>query len=810
MQTKHQYQLSYIQSKKDILINEAISRVMNQAGISKKKRSSFRKTIQCRQLLEEELENDQLYQSYLDGSWVENHALFEEFEQSYNEYYALSVKQQKYLEEITRKRNLVSSLDLGQYVDKVSGRLRARISDEAKRCLASEMFRTDYRGYFRPYVPGKRMNYEVIQMQADSSLNQLISKFQNDGKRRRFIRSFYRRLLKIDTKNNDGFAFMIAQKIISRYPTVKRKLDIENEMKGHFADKTVFIPPYEKIIADEVARIFDEEAFIKTISDELTPDLAERLLRNNPYYIPAFKRREIQQRLNDEILSVTKEETEQNIVDAYPLARSLRRHFILHVGPTNSGKTHSAIERMSECTRGIYLAPLRLLAFEQYENLKPYGCSLITGEERVIDAHARFQCSTIEMLNISQRYDICVIDEAQMLGDSDRGCHWAKAILGVYCPEVHVCMAPEAANLVTKLIDLCGDTYETVFHERKTLLKFEDAKFVFPRDVKPGDALIVFSRRSVHAVASQLAQNGIRSSVIYGALPYDVRHEEAAKFADGTNPVVVATDAIGMGMNLPVQRIVFLEDSKFDGKSRRLLNTSEIKQIAGRAGRYLKYDTGYVNAESNRKYIRKQLQRKVSDINEVILPFPESLLAIREDAPLGTIMESWMKITPVQGFVKVNLESRILLCRFAEENGADRRLAYELSGITVNTDNYNHLAVWQKMAKRIIQNCDPDLLNEIETFSAKSKDSLEVLEDKYKILDILYGFAVRYDEKNLDRCIEVKKEISLRIMRELADQKYNAKRCRCCGRILPYNHPYSMCDSCHSERYGDSYWYSEW
>ena len=77
---------------------------------------------------------------------------------------------------------------------------------------------------------------------------------------------------------------MIAQKIISRYPTVKRKLDIENEMKGHFADKTVFIPPYEKIIADEVARIFDEEAFIKTISDELTPDLAERLLRNNPYY----------------------------------------------------------------------------------------------------------------------------------------------------------------------------------------------------------------------------------------------------------------------------------------------------------------------------------------------------------------------------------------------------------------------------------------------------------------------------------------------------------------------------------------------
>ena len=172
----------------------------------------------------------------------------------------------------------------------------------------------------------------------------------------------------------------------------------------------------------------------------------------------------------------------------------------------------------------------------------------------------------------------------------------------------------------------------------------------------------------------------------------------------------------------------------------------------------------------------------MSDINEVILPFPESLLEIREDAPLGTIMESWMKITPVQGFVKVNLESRILLCRFAEENGADRRLAYELSGITVNTDNYNHLAVWQKMAKRIIQNCDPDLLNEIETISAKSKDSLEVLEDKYKILDILYGFAVRYDEKNLDRCIEVKKEISLRIMRELADQKYNAKRCRCCGR----------------------------
>lgn len=806
MKTKKQYQLSYIKKKKEILYKEALRRTRKKYGKKKK----FLSTDRGRQLLEEELKNDKIYQSYLDGSWVENHALFEEFNQSYSEYAALAEKQEPYLNEIKRKTDLVRSLELAPYIAKVSGRLSVRICNEAKRRLAAEMFKIDFNGDFRTYVPGKRMDDSMIQAQAAISLYRLYSVFKNSKKRSLVIRSFYGRFLKIDTKRNHGLSDLIAQKIISRYPTVRRRLDIENEVKGHFAGKTVFVPPFETILADEVARIFDEEVFIKGIAAELPLTHVERILQSNPYYMPAFQRREKQKRLNKEILSVTKGETEQSIADAYPEARSIRRHFILHIGPTNSGKTYSAVHRMAEGSHGIYLAPLRLLAFEQYENLKPYGCSLITGEERVIDDHVRFQSSTIEMLDIRKYYDICVIDEAQMLGDRARGCHWAKAILGVYCPEVHVCMAPEAESLVTKLIGLCGDTFETVRHERKTMLKFEEAQFVFPKDVKPGDALIVFSRRSAHAVASQLVQKGIRTSLIYGALPYDVRHEEAAKFADGTNPVIVATDAIGMGMNLPIRRIVFLEEKKFDGESRRLLNTSEIKQIAGRAGRYQKYDVGYVAAVLSGKYIRTQLDKPVDTIKEVILPFPESLLAVKEEVPLSAIMESWMKIPTAKGFRKVNLDSRILLCRFAEKNGADRSLAYELSGITVNTDDYSHLAIWQEIAKCIIDHRDPDLEKEIENFSARDADSLEVLENKYKVLDILYGFAVRYDEKNVQKCIETRKEISMLIMHALAHQKYNPKKCSCCGRTLPYNHPYSMCDSCYERRYGNGGWYPEW
>ncbi len=253
-------------------------------------------------------------------------------------------------------------------------------------------------------------------------------------------------------------------------------------------------------------------------------------------------------------------------VDLYPAARAMHRHFVLHIGPTNSGKTHDAIEELMRAETGIYLAPLRLLAYEQYERLNraECPCSLVTGEEQYLIEGARHQASTIEMLSLKTYYDVAVIDEAQMIADRARGGAWTAAIMGVCAETVHICTAPDAEQRLIEIIKDCGDEYTVVRHRRMTPLVYEEKMVSFPEDVQAGDALIVFSRRNVHAVAAQLQKKHIKCSIIYGALPYDVRHKQAELFASGKTEVVVATDAIGMGMNLPIRRVVLMETTKYD------------------------------------------------------------------------------------------------------------------------------------------------------------------------------------------------------------------------------------------------------
>ena len=152
------------------------------------------------------------------------------------------------------------------------------------------------------------------------------------------------------------------------------------------------------------------------------------------------------------------------------------------------------------------------------------------------------------------------------------------------------------------------------------------ADFRFPEDVKRGDALIVFSRKDVHSVAAELQETGLKCSIVYGSLPYDVRHREAEQFASGATDVVVATDAIGMGMNLPIRRVVFLETTKFDGVQERPLTISEIQQIAGRAGRFGIYDTGYVASYYDYELISERITYKLPILKKAMIGIPEEFL----------------------------------------------------------------------------------------------------------------------------------------------------------------------------------------
>lgn len=298
----------------------------------------------------------------------------------------------------------------------------------------------------------------------------------------------------------------------------------------------------------------------------------------------------------------------------FPEALAMKRHFVLHIGPTNSGKTFHALERLKTARKGIYLGPLRLLALEVYEKMREYKvpCTMLTGQECLEMEGSTIQASTIEMLNVEQAYEVAVIDEAQMIEDKNRGYSWTRAILGILAEEIHICMSPAAEPVITHLISLCNDDYEIHRYERKTRLEFEEKSFSFPEDVKEGDALVVFSKKAVLDVAGRLEEQGIESSVIYGSLPPEIRRRQMALFTSGETKVVVSTDAIGMGLNLPVKRIIFMQTEKFDGQSVRKLLPPEVKQIAGRAGRFGIYDTGYVNAmgDSAAGFIRQNRLRR--------------------------------------------------------------------------------------------------------------------------------------------------------------------------------------------------------
>ena len=285
----------------------------------------------------------------------------------------------------------------------------------------------------------------------------------------------------------------------------------------------------------------------------------------------------------------------QGYPDSFELARNMQRTVTLYVGAPNSGKTHAAFEKLAAAHDGAYLAPLRLLALEGRDRLVARGvpCSLLTGEENVPADNARVVSSTIEMVDTGRPIDVAVVDEAQMLFDNYRGWAWTQAIVAVPANELIIICSAYAVPAIENLLGLCGERCTVRHFERKQEVQLLPAP-VPMTGLKKGDAVVAFSRREVLMLRDQVSAAGHPVSVIYGALPPEVRRREAERFAVGASDVLVATDAIGMGLNLPIRRVLFSTLTKFDGVGDRSLSVSEVHQIAGRAGRYGMHDEGFV------------------------------------------------------------------------------------------------------------------------------------------------------------------------------------------------------------------------
>lgn len=494
-------------------------------------------------------------------------------------------------------------------------------------------------------------------------------------------------------------------------------------------------------------------------------------------------------------------EIPSDFTQLFPITRLLKRHFILHIGDTNTGKTYDAIQDLKSAKSGVYLAPLRLLALEIQEKLLNDGvlCSMTTGEEENIIENATHMSSTIEKLKLNEYYDICVIDEAQMIEDENRGWAWTNAILGVYADKIHICMSENAKDIVIKLIKLCNDTYEIVEHKRNTELQFENSNFSFDT-IQDNDALIVFSRRKVLQVASELEDMGIKASVIYGALPYSVRKNEIEKFIKGETKVVVSTDAIGMGMNLPIKRIVFLESSKYDGRENRLLTLPEIKQIAGRAGRQGIFDVGYVTSVIDSKYIEKMLNKNYKPIKEARIQLPKTLVNI--DLPLSNIMENWRDIPDSGCFKKSQVSNDLKLCQILENLNLNltKETMLNLINIPFDEKSQDLQDLWLEL---IVCHYNNEDITYLDIPFYNKDDDLDTLELNYKKLDLYFSFAkvVGYNKDNfIDKIMEIKEELSFGIMEKLKEKK-NHRQCRICKKILKWDYPYSICNHCYHQLY---------
>jgi len=287
------------------------------------------------------------------------------------------------------------------------------------------------------------------------------------------------------------------------------------------------------------------------------------------------------------------------------------RTFEYFVGPTNSGKTHAAIELLCGAKSGAYLAPLRLLALEVHERLNELGVptSLVTGEERVLLPDSHHVSSTVEMVDLKREIDVAVVDEAQMLQDEQRGWAWTLAIAAVPAKHVVLCGSEDGLHAARRLAERLGVTLAERRFERKNPLHVVDALPLM--ELRAGDAVVAFSRNAVVELQGQISRNGRSTAAIYGSLSPAVRRREAERFRSGEAAILVATDAIGLGLNLPIRRLIFAAVEKYDGTVMRTLTPPEIRQIAGRAGRYGIHEEGQVTAIDPRAVplIRESLVR---------------------------------------------------------------------------------------------------------------------------------------------------------------------------------------------------------
>ncbi len=501
--------------------------------------------------------------------------------------------------------------------------------------------------------------------------------------------------------------------------------------------------------------------------------------------------------------------TIRDFKNLFPLARELKRKIIFHVGPTNSGKTYAALKTLEAAETGYYLAPLRLLALEGYENLKNTGVrvSLITGEEEIIDEESTHISSTIEMMNASVDVDVCVIDEIQMISDRDRGWAWANALIGVPAKKVILTGSSDALSAVEELCEYLEEELEVIHFERKNELAMLN-KPTSLKQIEPQTAVVAFSRRDVLSLKQQLSEK-YSVSVVYGNLSPEVRREEARRFREGESQVLVATDAIAMGLNLPIKTLLFSKDNKFDGLRRRELLPTEVLQISGRAGRYGFEEKGYVGAldENALTTITSAFYSPLPDIK-----LPVSVMASLEHVMLiGEILETdnimdilafFADNMEFEGpFIAANIDSMLEIATIVSEYELDLKTRFYLSCAPASISSPYIESVFHRYIRQIeaggkVLYIPP---RDLPAF-AQTNDMLLNAEDRVREISLYLWLSFKFPDifQDTDKAVAARVRLNNFIENSLR-QGHFTKQCRRCGKVLDFSYRFSICDQCHSQ-----------
>jgi len=576
--------------------------------------------------------------------------------------------------------------------------------------------------------------------------------------------------------------------------------------------RAVFLTELKSLMGEcqEHAKLLnlDEPTLYGMVYEILLPYLSDTLHINAKVVrraLFAFDRRiagELVKKQRQELLA----RTVRDFKNLFPLARSLRRKLILHIGPTNSGKTYTAMEQLRRGGTGYYLAPLRLLALEGYEDLREHGvnASLITGEEQIVDEDATHISSTIEMLSFESEVDTCVIDEVQMIGDRDRGWAWANAIIGAPAKVVIMTGSPNSREAIVALAQYLGEPLEIIEFERKNPLEL--LAHVTPIDaIEPQTAVIAFTRSNALRLKQQLSAT-YKTSVIYGNLGPEVRREEARRFREGETQILVATDAIAMGLNLPIKTLLFSKADKFDGQNQRDLTVSEIQQIAGRAGRYGMSEKGFVGALS------ADVLRKISPLfgreaEAIKIPFNvmanfdhiQLVSTILEEKSLAAIIEFFVENMKFEGpFRAINLESMAEASVIVDRYDLDMRTKYILATAPLSTKSPIVMGAYERYVRALAQAKPIAYIPPRHLGShAETTEELQEAEDQIKEISLYLWLSYRLGEFFVDseKARSYRGELN-RFIENSLKQSHFVPRCKTCGKPLAVGSEFSICQSC--------------